>query len=250
VPEKTKLKRKGTTKRDRGSTVEGEAMRILIVDDAPINCRLLQRTFLDASKRLHIPQPKIVIAGNGQEAVDLVSASLPLPDTFDLEEGARSPPFNLVCIDRQMPIMGGVGTYNTHTHTHMRTHTYSQPNPHSHIEATRRIKNLEEEYFNTIPTRPSLTYFPTANKPAYVVGMSASIENPADWLAVGLDEMLPKPFSASDIETLLLAMHVAVTAVEEAPSSVPGYLDAVSPGLTASRDLQGYVINQPDHALH
>jgi CheY-like chemotaxis protein len=125
MPEKTKLKRKGTTKCDRGSTVEGEAMQILIVDDAPINCRLLQRTFLDASKRLHIPQPKIVIAGNGQEAVDLVSASLPLPDTFDVEEGARSPPFDLVCIDRQMPIMGGVGTCNTLTHTctHTLTHT-------------------------------------------------------------------------------------------------------------------------------
>jgi CheY-like chemotaxis protein len=118
----------------------------------------------------------------------------------------------------------------------MHPHTHSHLNSHSHIEATRRIKKLEKDYFNTISTRPSLTYYPTANKPAYVVGMSASIENPADWLAVGLDEMLPKPFSAFDIETLLLAMHVAVTAGEEVPSIVPGYIDAVSPGLTASRD--------------
>jgi hypothetical protein len=47
-------------------------VRILIVDDAPINCRLLKRTFIDASKRLRIPEPSIVTAGNGQEAVDLV----------------------------------------------------------------------------------------------------------------------------------------------------------------------------------
>jgi hypothetical protein len=42
--------------------------------------------------------------------------------------------------------------------------------------------------------------------PAYIVGMSASIENSMEWHEAGVDEMLPKPFTALDIDQLLLSM--------------------------------------------
>jgi hypothetical protein len=52
---------------------------------------------------LGIASPTIVTAKNGQEAVDLVVASLPSADVIDVERGVGLP-FNLICLDRQMPV--------------------------------------------------------------------------------------------------------------------------------------------------
>jgi CheY-like chemotaxis protein len=174
-----------TTKRNRRRMSNSLAIsvpRILIVDDEPVNRKLLERTFLRAAQKLCVAAPTIVLAVNGQEAVDLVAASLPSSlDTIDVERGAgmRSQPFALICLDRQMPVLDGVG-------------------------ATREIRTLEVRCFTaaSLSTRSS-----QALKPAYLVGMSASIENTEEWLAAGLDEMLPKPFTAPDIKELLLAMY-------------------------------------------
>jgi CheY-like chemotaxis protein len=76
------------------------APRILIVDDAPVNCKLLKRTIQQSSKRLAITTPIIDIAVNGQEAVDIVAARLAVLDTIDAERGEcpHSAPFNLICL--------------------------------------------------------------------------------------------------------------------------------------------------------
>ena len=101
------------------------------------------------------------------------------------------------------------------------------------VEATRRIRAIENEHFYTTSAPPSVHSLP-APKPAYIVGMSASITSPVDWLAVGLDQMLPKPFSSSDIEELMLAMYssqslAAAVPVAAEPGLVPGALNAASP---------------------
>jgi CheY-like chemotaxis protein len=158
--------------------------RILIVDDEPVNRKLLERTFLRAAQKLRVAAPTVVFAVNGQEAVDLVAASLPSsPDTIDVERGGgmRIQLFDLICMDRQMPVLDGVG-------------------------ATRKIRALEAECFTASAVSLSARSS-QASKPAYLVGMSASIENTEEWLAAGLDEMLPKPFTAPDIKELLLAMY-------------------------------------------
>ena len=75
------------------------------------------------------------------------------------------------------------------------------------------------------------------NNPAHHINPNHcySIENPTDWLAVGLDEMLPKPYTAADIEELLYEM------TSEAPTRKPpevlflffgftGILSVSSPG--------------------
>ena len=102
------------------------------------------------------------------------------------------------------------------------------------VEATRRIRAIENGYFYATSAPPSV-HSPPLPKPAYIVGMSASIESPVDWLAVGLDQMLPKPFSSSDIEELMLAMYSSQSlaaavpvAVAAEPGLVPGALNAAS----------------------
>jgi CheY-like chemotaxis protein len=167
------------------------APHILIVDDEPLNCKLLERILVRAAQKQGVASPNVVVAANGLEAVSMVAASLTSPDTIDVErgEGTQSAPFNLICLDRQMPVKDGV-------------------------EAAREIKALQDGYFTSAR---SVTQ---ALKPAYVVGMSASIENTAEWLAAGADEMLPKPFTGADIKELLLAMHPSKSASAEA--SMPG----------------------------
>jgi CheY-like chemotaxis protein len=166
--------------------------RILIVDDTPVNCKLLTRTFLSSAKRLGITAPKIVTALNGQIAVELVAASLTSP-IVDPEKGEGSRPahFNLICMDRQMPVLCGV-------------------------EATRQIKGLQRSF--SIPAQGISQLLSNAQDPkaayipAYIVGMSASIENSTEWLDAGVDEMLPKPFSPLEIDNLLLAMCSSTSA--------------------------------------
>jgi CheY-like chemotaxis protein len=79
------------------------------------------------------------------------------------------------------------------------------------VEATKRIKAMEQGRFSD--------QSPEAPKPAYLVGMSACIESPLDWLAAGLDEMLPKPFTALDIEGLLAAIYAGTSTVA---TTLPG----------------------------
>jgi CheY-like chemotaxis protein len=148
--------------------------RILVVDDAPINCKLLTRGFLASAKRLGIAPPVVVSASDGQVAVNFVAASL-TSSKVDAEKGesSHSARFDLICMDRQMPRMCGV-------------------------EAARQIKVLQSTFFAAFSSQ--------APTPAYVVGMSASIENATEWLEAGVDEMLNKPFLASDIDQLLLAI--------------------------------------------
>jgi hypothetical protein len=70
--------------------------------------------------------------------------------------------------------------------------------PASLQEAALQIKALQSSYFTS------------AKKPAsraYMVGMSASIENSTEWLEGGVDETMPKPFTNLDVEQLLLAMY-------------------------------------------
>jgi CheY-like chemotaxis protein len=152
--------------------------RILIVDDAPVNCKLLTRTLLSSAKRLGINAPEIVTAKNGQIAVELFAASLASPSADDPEKGDESRPahFNLICMDRQMPVLCGV-------------------------EATRQINALQDGFFTSQKGKDGQDF-----KPAYIVGMSASIENSTEWHEAGVDEMLPKPFTALDIDQLLLSM--------------------------------------------
>jgi CheY-like chemotaxis protein len=200
VPLPPSVTEKKTKRRRAASTSTDDVPRILIVDDEPVNRRLLERIFLRAAQKLHFAAPTIVFAVNGQEAVDLVAASLPSsPDTIDVERGAgmRTPPFNLICMDRQMPVLDGV-------------------------EATRKIRTLEAECFTASSLFPRSS---RALKPAYLVGMSASIESTEEWLASGLDEMLPKPFTAPDVKELLLAMYPSKPAATEAaavPTALPG----------------------------
>jgi CheY-like chemotaxis protein len=158
------------------------AVRILFVDDEPLNCKLLERIFVRAAKKLVVVAPNIVIAVNGLVPVNMVAASLTSPDTIDPEkgEGIKSAPFNLICLDRQMSVKDGV-------------------------EVAREIKALQDGYLT------SDRGMKQSPKPAYVVGMSASIENTAEWLTAGIDEMLPKPFAVADIRELLLAMHPSKT---------------------------------------
>jgi CheY-like chemotaxis protein len=140
---------------------------------------------------------------NGQEAVNMVAASLDSPDSIDPErgEGPRSAPFNLICMDRQMPVMNGV-------------------------EAARQIKALQAGHLNITSYRATTTsQFLSSDlvlKPAYMVGMSASIENSSCWLAAGVDEIIAKPFSASDIDQLLLAMYSGLRGHEASP--LPGHM--------------------------
>jgi CheY-like chemotaxis protein len=127
--------------------------------------------------------------------------------------------FDLICMDRQMPVLDGVG-------------------------ATRKIRALEAECFTAVSLSARSSQ---ASKPAYLVGMSASIENTEEWLAAGLDEMLPKPFTAPDIKELLLAMYpskprakksaLAMAAASEmvaaSATSLPGGVpEAVHPDIT------------------
>jgi CheY-like chemotaxis protein len=177
--------------------------RILIVDDATINCKLLARTFVKSAKRLCITVPHVVTARNGQVAVSMVAASLSSPpDMIDPEkgEGFLRAPFNLICMDRQMPVMDGV-------------------------EATIQIKALQAGHLHstsshaTIPTGASRS--DSVPKPAYMVGMSASIENTSGWLAAGVDEIIAKPFSADDIDQLLLAMYAGSPGALSLPGHVP-----------------------------
>jgi CheY-like chemotaxis protein len=158
------------------------SVRILIVDDAPVNCKLLARTFGRSATRLGIAAPIIVIAINGQIAVDLVRKSLTKEDVIEPEVGSFQPRFDLICLDRQMPVMCGV-------------------------TASRQIKELQDDYFNAVQWMSEPSGVNHAPKPAYVVGMSASIDNLSDWLTSGVDELLPKPFATSDIDHLLLAMY-------------------------------------------
>jgi CheY-like chemotaxis protein len=155
-------------------TTGGHSARILVVDDAPINCKLLTRAFVASAKRLGIAPPVVVSASDGQVAVDIVAASLTSSSKVGAEkrESSHSARFDLICMDRQMPRMCGV-------------------------EAARQIKVLQSTFFATFSSQ--------APTPAYVVGMSASIENATEWLEAGVDEMLNKPFLASDIDQLLLA---------------------------------------------
>jgi CheY-like chemotaxis protein len=189
-----------------------KAPRILIVDDVLVNRKLLERTFVRAAQKLGVAAPTIRFAVNGQEAVDMVVASLPSsPETIDIERGGApaSQPFHLICLDRQMPVLDGVG-------------------------ATRKIKALQDGWF----AHKEL-------KPAYLVGMSASIENTAEWLAAGLDQMLPKPFTGPDIAELLLAMYpskssAAVSPRKVAATALPGHVpeDLFPPTLSLPRPAQ------------
>jgi CheY-like chemotaxis protein len=187
--------------------------RILIVDDVPVNCKILARTFNRAAKRLGLATPTIVTAKNGQIAVNVVAATLAIatPDTID--RGSLSAPFNLICLDRQMPVLCGV-------------------------EAARQIKSLQDAFFHTSRDNRGSR----APKPAYVVGMSASIDNPADWLRAGLDELLPKPFTSDDIDQLLLAVYSISFEPRSTVMTVPGAvtvslepLSAVLGSVTESR---------------
>jgi CheY-like chemotaxis protein len=192
VPSKHKL----ALRRAAGASA---AVRILIVDDSPINCKLLQRTFKQAAKRRGVTIPVIVTASNGQIAVNMVAASLALPNIDDLERGSSTQPalFDLICLDRQMPVCDGV-------------------------EAARKIKALQDGYFLSPNEMVRSFSADQMAKPAYIVGMSASIENPSDWIAAGVDEMLPKPFTADDIEELLLAMCPGSLVQSSPPSPLVG----------------------------
>jgi CheY-like chemotaxis protein len=134
------------------------------------------------AKKLSIPPPLIVIAMNGQKAVEMVAASL-AREGIDVEKGggSLSTLFNLICMDRQMPVMDGV-------------------------EAAKKIKQLQDAYFASFHKMSQVSTAHQSPKPAYVVGMSASIESSVDWLAAGVDEMLPKPFKDLDVDQLLRAM--------------------------------------------
>ena len=74
------------------------------------------------------------------------------------------------------------------------------------VEAARQIKALQVAHFSPPLGLPEAFSAGQASKPAYIVGTSASIESPAAWLAAGVNEMLPKPFTNSDVEKLLLAV--------------------------------------------
>jgi CheY-like chemotaxis protein len=158
------------------------SVRILIVDDASVNCKLLARTFGRSAKRLGIAEPTIVIAINGQIAVDSIRKTLTMEDVIEPDADSFPRPFDLICLDRQMPVMCGV-------------------------TASRQIKELQDDYFNAVQWMTSPPGVNHASKPAYVVGMSASIDNLSDWLTSGVDELLSKPFATSDIDHLLLAMY-------------------------------------------
>jgi CheY-like chemotaxis protein len=101
------------------------APKILIVDDEPLNCKLLERILVRAAQKQGVAAPNIVIAVNGLVAVNMVAASLTSADTIDPERGeagTSSAPFNLICLDRQMPAKDG-------------------------MEAAREIKALQDGYF-------------------------------------------------------------------------------------------------------
>jgi CheY-like chemotaxis protein len=73
------------------------------------------------------------------------------------------------------------------------------------VGAARQIKALQDAYF-LCPRWTQSFLGRLAPRPAYIVGMSASIESPTEWLAAGVNEILPKPFKAFDIDQLLLSM--------------------------------------------
>jgi hypothetical protein len=81
--------------------------------------------------------------------------------------------------------------------------------PASFQEAALQIKALQSSFF-TSAKKPA--------SPAYVVGMSASIENSTEWLEGGVDETMPKPFTNLDVEQLLLAMYCG----SSLPATPPG----------------------------
>ena len=164
-------------------------LRILIVDDEETNVKLLGRVFVRAAKKLGVETPTIDTAKNGQEALDLVQASFGGPPdaaTIDAERGdaPRRAPFNLVCLDRQMPVMDGV-------------------------EAARRIKAAHDDQGDSCVARP------------YVVGMSASIESSDNWV---VDELIPKPIDVKKLTDLLHHLHLAAVAAtdsEAVPGTIP-----------------------------
>jgi CheY-like chemotaxis protein len=163
----------------------------MIVDDEPLNCKLLSRDFAKAAHNLDIGSPITLWAANGQEAVGLMAASLEPDSALDAVPGMERR-FNLLCMDRQIPVMDG-------------------------MEAARQIKAMQGEYFGAARVL-------TGAQPAHVVGMSASISSPADWLAAGVDECHPKPFTMQDIEGLLSLAHFK-TRQQRFPADSP------SPGL-------------------
>jgi CheY-like chemotaxis protein len=205
-----RLKPRLIRKPRRAPVQEGPSVGILIVDDEPLNCKLLSRAFATAASNLGIKPPTIALASNGQEAVYLMGVSLepesvPGAKVLDMDPLIGQAPsflFNLVCMDRQMPVMDGV-------------------------EAARQIKALQGEFFVGAGAAA-----PCGALPAHVVGMSASISSSATWLAAGVDECLPKPFQMKSIERLLLSAHsrAKATAPTTASTTVSARVSEESTG--------------------
>ncbi|WP_295401289.1 response regulator [uncultured Thiocystis sp.] len=119
------------------------ALRILLAEDNAVNQKLM---LMVLSKWGH----EATLAQNGQEAVDW----------------SERAPFDLILMDMQMPVMGG-------------------------LEATRRIRDREA----TAPTPSRL--------PIYALTAAALPEERAAGLAAGLDGYLTKPLNKKELQDLL-----------------------------------------------
>jgi signal transduction histidine kinase/DNA-binding response OmpR family regulator len=158
--------RVGVTK-DGGEPDRGRPLRILLAEDNKVNQMVVATMLKKIGHRL-------IIANNGKEAVEAYATSLGMLDTMPpVEEGMNEifDPFDLILMDGQMPVMGG-------------------------LEACAEIRKMEVELDTHIPIVAL-----TAN------AMKGDRER---FLAAGMDEYLSKPVKKRDLLEIIdrcLALH-------------------------------------------
>ncbi|CAH9105814.1 unnamed protein product [Cuscuta europaea] len=136
-----------------------EGLRILLAEDTPV----LQKV---ATVMLEKLGAKVVVAGDGQQAVDALKSVVNSKDCRP-EEGSRSPGFDLILMDCQMPKMDG-------------------------YEATKAIRRSE--------------LGKTAHIPIVAVTAHAMSSDEAKCLEVGMDAYLTKPIDSKLMVSTILSL--------------------------------------------
>ena len=139
-------------------------VRLLVVEDNLVNQKVMRKQLLRAGF-------EVAVANHGKEALDSI-----YPTTSEGSTGV-APPFDVVLMDVEMPVMGG-------------------------LEATRIIRAREQE--SSYPYRSRL--------PILGVTANARAEQQAACLDAGMNSVVTKPFHMSDLLPAIEKLRVSAEA--------------------------------------
>ena len=174
-------------------TGPGKGLRVLLVDDAPSILKVVGRALLNKKYM-------VVTAENGFIALNM------------LIDGHAEGHYDVVLMDFQMPVMDGIEAVSRYREFEKKQSFSSSGSATSTPTLFLTPSTDESTVVNTdnIPKRNLL-----------IIGMSANSDNAIikDALDAGMDAFLPKPFTMSDLQTLIEAKKASIFSSSSSSSS-------------------------------